>query len=281
MIAVTGATGNIGRTLVTTLAAGGAKVIAISRGDKEIQVPDGVEHRTADLGDLGSLSTALAGADTLFLLITGAQLVSGPDPDEVLATAAAAGVRKVVFLSSQGAATRPGSDAYARTLAFENALARTDLEWTVLRPSGFFTNTYAWIEPVRTRRTVPAPFGDVGLPVVDPADIAAVAAAALTEPGHAGRTYTLTGPAVITPREQTAALSAALGEPLHFHELTRAEARTGMLRFMPESVADHTLTILGEPTGAEQQVSGDIAAVLGRPATDYATWATRTAAAYR
>ncbi|MGW4119239.1 SDR family oxidoreductase [Nocardia sp. NPDC004711] len=281
MIVVTGATGNVGSALVRELAEAGEKVVAVSRGEKPVDLPEGAEHRRADIGELDSLAEAVAGARALFLLITGPQLVTGPAAAEVLETVAASGVRRVVFLSSQGAVTRPGSDGYARTLEFEQALAASDLEWTVLRPGGFFSNTFAWIEPVRAERMIPAPFGDVGLPQVDPADIAAMAAAALREDGHDRQVYTVTGPELVTPRQQARALAAALGEPLRFAELTHEQARVNMLRFMPESVADHTLTILGEPTPEEQLVSGDVERVLGRRATGYAEWAARVAPAFR
>ncbi|MFE6857942.1 SDR family oxidoreductase [Nocardia sp. NPDC057668] len=281
MIVVTGATGNVGGIVVNLLAQGGEKVVAVSRGELPVNLPEGVEHRRGDVGDTASLAAAVAGADTLFLLIAGEQLVSGPDPREVLEVVAAQGVRRVVLLSSQGAVTRPDSPGYARLLAFEKALAASDLEWTVVRPGGFASNSFAWIEPVRTQRVVPAPFGDVGLPVVVPFDIAAVAVEALRADGHHGRAYTVTGPAVVTPREQAEALSAALGEPVRFVELTPEQARTELLKFMPESVADHTLSILGSPTEAEQQVSPDVELVLGRPATGYADWAKYVADAFR
>ncbi|MGW5918288.1 SDR family oxidoreductase [Nocardia fluminea] len=280
MIVVTGATGNIGSALVELLVDEGARVRAVSRGTRPLELPAGVQHAVADLGDLDSLSSALHGADALFLLITGEQLMTGPEPALLLKTAADAGVRRVVFISSQGAVTRPQSDGYARTIAFEQALAESGLEWTALRPGAFFSNTFAWIEPVRAQRVVPAPFGDVGLPAVDPADIAAVASVALREDGHHGRAYTLTGPAVIPPRDQAAALAEAIDTPITFVELTPEQAKQNMLRFMPEAVADHTLTILGTPTPEEQQVSHDTETVLGRPATPYARWAQRHRAMY-
>ncbi|WP_235569879.1 hypothetical protein [Nocardia sp. Root136] len=187
----------------------------------------------------------------------------------------------MVFLSSQGAAPRADNPGYARTVAFEKALAASDLEWTAVRPAGFASNTFAWIEPVRTQRMVPAPFGDIGLPVVALFDIAAVVVAALREDGHHAQAYTVTGPAAITPREQAAAIAAALGEPLRFVELTREQARANMLDFMPESVAVHTLSILGEPTPEERSVSPDVEHVLGRPATSYAEWANCVSGAFR
>ncbi|KAF0847428.1 SDR family oxidoreductase [Nocardia caishijiensis] len=281
MIVVTGATGNIGRQLVGQLHAAGEPVRAVSRGATPVDLPAGVEHVTADLGDLDSVAAALVGADALFLLITGEQLMSGPEPQQVVKTASAAGVRRVVFVSSQGAVTRPTAAGYTRTRAFEQALAESELTWTSLRPGAFFSNTFAWIESVRTARTVAAPFGDIGLPGVDPADIAAVAAAALREDGHDGHAYTLTGPAVVSPRDQAAALAAAIESPITFVDLTPAQAKQNMLQFMPEAVVDHTLSILGTPTPDEQQVSGDIERVLGRPATSYAEWARRHQAMFR
>ncbi|MFB8275015.1 SDR family oxidoreductase [Nocardia colli] len=280
MIVVTGATGNIGAHLVRGLAEAGQQVTAVSRGNKEVVWPEGVRSVVADLSDPDSLAPAVTGADALFLLITGEQLVSGPDPERVLEVVRAAGVRRVVFVSSQGVATRADAEGYARLIAFEEAIRRSGLEWTILRPAGFYANTYAWVESVRAERTVAAPFGAIGLPSVDPADIAAVAAAALSEDGHAGQIYTLTGPALSTPREQAAAIGAALEVPVRFVELTRAQAHTGMAQFMPESVVEHTLSILGEPTAAEQEISPDVERVLGRGPASYAEWAQRNRAVF-
>jgi uncharacterized protein YbjT (DUF2867 family) len=127
---------------------------------------------------------------------------------------------------------------------------------------------------------VAAPFGDIALPMIDPADIAGVAAVALRG-GHGGNTYVLTGPTPITPRQQAAVIGNALGEPVRFVEQSRAEARAQMLQFMPERIAENTLGILGEPTAAEQQVSPDVEHVLGRPARSYADWVASNVAAFR
>ncbi|WUH92245.1 NAD(P)H-binding protein [Streptomyces sp. NBC_00433] len=272
MIVVTGATGNVGQQVVSALAAaGGEEVVAMSR-QAAPATPTGVTHRQGDLAAPDSLRPAFDGADTLFLL------VAGDDPHAVLDAAKAGGVRRVVLLSSQGAGTRP--QAYAHPARFEAAVRGSGLDWTVLRPGGFASNAFAWAETVRTRRTVFAPFGDVALPAIDPADIAQVAAAVLREEGHVGRTYELTGPAALSPRERARAIGAALGEPVDFVEQSRAEAREQMLGFMPEPVADATLGILGEPLPAEQAVTSDVERVLGRPAGTFAAWAARHAAAF-
>jgi len=272
MITVTGATGNVGRPLVELLLAAGEKVTAVSRNAAEF--PEGVTHVQADLAGPATLKPALEGADALFVL-TAADFIVNGDMDAVMEVAKASGVRKVVLLSSQGV----GTGRHSANL--EEAVQQSGLEWTMLRPGNFATNAYGWAASVRTSRTVEAPFGDTALPAVDPADIAAVAAAALREPGHAGEVYTLTGPAAIAPRQQAAAIADAIGEPVAFTELTREEARTRMLGFMPERVVEATLQVLGEPSPAEQAVSPDIERVLGRPATPFTDWAKRNAPAFR
>lgn len=274
MIVVTGATGNVGQNLVQILASAGAQVTAVSRQPAQpSQLPQGVRHVQGDLAEPASLKAALEGADALFLL------VAGDDPQGVLELAETAGVRRVVLLSSQGARTRP--EVYRHPATFEEAVRRSNLAWTILRPGGFDTNAYAWAEMIRSQRTAAAPFGDVGLPTIDPADIAEVAAATLLQDGHAGRAYELTGPAPVTPRERAAAIGEALGTPVRFVEQTREEARAQMLQFMPEPVVEGTLAILGEPSADEQKVSPDVERILGRAPRTFADWAARNIAAFR
>lgn len=279
MIVVTGATGNVGRPLVGALANAGQTVTAVSRGTTaSLPSRPGLVPVIADLADARSLEPALRGAKALFLLVSGAGAhVDGP---AVLRAAADAGVSRVVLLSSQAAGTRPDSVSHAPLAALEDALRSCGLEWTILRPSGFATNAFAWIPSIREHRTVLAPFADVALPVVDPLDIAAVAAQALTDGSHAGATYVLTGPAPASPRERTQILADALGEPLGFEELSKDEARAQLLRFMPEPVADGTLDILGQPTQEEQRVSPDVRVVTGRSAHTFADWARRNVDAF-
>lgn len=281
MNVVTGATGNVGRTLVSLLAADGAPVTATSRGITAADVPEGVAYRQADLTDAESLRPLLDGADALFLQSGGASAYQ-LNPRDILDVAKAGGVRRVVLLSSQGVVTRPESDSHGGVArSIEEAVRESGVDWTILRPGGFNSNMYAWVESVRTHRTVAAPFGDVGLPTIDPMDIAAVAAVALREAGHEGRTYELTGPALTTPRQRAQAIADAIGEPVGFVEQSREEARAQMLAFMPESVVETTLAILGEPTPAEQRVSPDVRDVLGRAPHSFSDWAQRHAAAFR
>jgi uncharacterized protein YbjT (DUF2867 family) len=273
MIVVTGATGNVGRSLVAALAEAGETVTAVARHIGADDVPPGVRAVAADLGDPRSLAPALGGAKALFLL------VAGEDPAGLLHRAAAAGVARVVLLSSQGAGTRP--ETYAHAARFEAVVTESGLPFTVLRSGGLASNALAWAEPVRRYRTAAAPFADVALPFVDPDDVAAVAAAVLRGDGHDGATYTLTGPEPTTPRQRAAAIAAALGEPVRFMEQSREEARAEMIRFMPPAVAEGTLAVLGAPTPEEQAVDGDVERLLGRPAAPFSAWAARNVAPFR
>ncbi|MEU8731879.1 MULTISPECIES: NAD(P)H-binding protein [Streptomyces] len=279
MIVVTGATGNIGRPLTRALAEAGEQVTAVSR--HPAAVPDGVRHRVADLAEPAGLRPALAGAKSLFLLLSGDLHALGAHPADIVGEAVDSGVRRIVLLSTLGVVTRPFGATRIAMRALEDTVRESGLEWAVLRPGGFASNALWWAESVRERRLVAAPFGDVGVPVIDPADIAAVAAACLLEDRYTGGAYELTGPEAITPRGQTEALATALGSPVAFQELTREEARAAMARSMPAELADDTLDILGNPSPAEQRVSPDVERVLGRAPRPFADWAARNATAFR
>jgi uncharacterized protein YbjT (DUF2867 family) len=279
MIVVTGATGNVGRGVVGLLSAAGAEVVAVSRRPSGQGWPPGVRYEVGDLDRPDSLKSAVDGAEALFLLSVGDVTAGADGPEAVVEVAKSAGVGRIVVLSSLGAGTRPS--AYRQAIEFEDAVRRSGLNWTVLRPGGFATNAFQWAEQIRTRRTVAAPFPDVRLPVIDPGDIAAVAAVVLTENDHDGQVYELTGPAPISPREQVQNIGATLGVPIRFVEQSRAEAEAQLVRFMPEPIVAATLAVLGQPTAAETRVSPVVEHVLGRAPRTFADWVARNVAAFR
>ncbi len=277
MIAVVGATGNVGRPLVKMLAEEGREVVAISRrgGEDSSQV----RHAVADLAKPAGLRGVLRGAQAVFLMVAGSG--DGLDASAILGEVSAAGVRRIVLLSSIGTRSRPAAISHEPLRVFEAEVRRSGLAWTILQPGGFASNALAWVPGVRAERRVAAPFGDVAIPVVDPEDIAAVASAALRDDRHAGKVYELTGPDRITPREQAEAIAAAIDEPLTFVELTRTQAAEAWRAFMPPVVVETTLDAIGTPNELERRISPDIQTVLGRPAQPFAAWAKRHAAVYR
>jgi uncharacterized protein YbjT (DUF2867 family) len=270
MIVVTGATGNVGRPLVQALTEAGEEVTAVSRTGAAL---DGTTTHQADLTEPETLKPALDGADAVFLL-TAADFIANGNMQAVMEIVRASGVPRVVLLSSQGVGTK------RHPSNLEDAVTQSGLAWTMVRPGNFASNAFQWAESIRTERTMAAPFAEVALPAVDPQDIAEVAAAALRDDKHAGNIYTLTGPAAISPRQQAEVIGQVIGEPVDFTELTRDEARTRMLAYMPEQVVEATLSVLGTPSPAEQRVTPDIHNVLGRPAHTFQDWVTRNLPAF-
>lgn len=225
MFLVTGATGTVGRAVVGQLLDAGLPVRAITRNPGTAGLPAGVEVVRADLSDPASLTSALAGVRRVFLATAGPEI---PTHDANLATAAtAAGIDAIVKLSSG----RAGDDAATDPIpswhrAGEQAVIDSGVDWTMVRPMGFMSNALHWTHGIRQSDTVRAPFGQGRIAVVDPLDIAAVAVRALTEPGHAGEVYTLTGPQALSPGEQTETLAQLVGRAAEVRgDLRRAGPR--------------------------------------------------------
>jgi uncharacterized protein YbjT (DUF2867 family) len=272
---VTGASGTVGRSLVAQLARAGEPVRAMTRNPAVARFPAGVEVVHGDLGDPATLPAAMEGADRLHLF---------PFPEtatEVMALATKAGVRRVTVLSS-GSVTA-GFDTDYQFLV-EQAVEASGLEWTHLRPGEFAANRLAlWGPSIRTQRVVRWPFPDeAGVPIHED-DIAAVAVLALLEDGHAGRAYDMTGPTVVSVREQVAAIGAAIGEEVRLVEVGRDEA----LRQLQEQggwAAVNGPFILGyegfspgteypELASEELEPLSTVEQVTGRPARSFAAWA--------
>jgi uncharacterized protein YbjT (DUF2867 family) len=190
MIFVTGATGNVGRELVRVLADGGEGVVALIRRDSDrARLPDGVQGLVGDLNDPRSLAPGLSG-------VRAAHLLAGYDGlEELLAAMRDAGVERVTLQSSSGVPSGDMTNAVARYhILSERAVRESGLPWTFLRPNSFMSNTLRWRPQLRAGDVVRLPFADVAVASIDPDDLGAVAAAALTESGHQGRAYRLSGP---------------------------------------------------------------------------------------
>ncbi|MFE0928044.1 SDR family oxidoreductase [Streptomyces mutabilis] len=277
MILVTGATGNIGSPLLRELhLAGAAPVRGLTRDAGRASYAEGIEAVEGDLAQADSLKAALEGVRSLFLL-------SGMGAEaEVLASARQAGVEHVVLVSSITVQTHPHLPAAAENLAVERLLKGSGMAWTILRPTQFASNTLWWAQSIRDQGVVRAPYADIGLPTVHPADIAAVACAALTEPSHRGQTYALTGPECITVRRQVAAIAAALEREVALIEISREEAHRQMASFMGDETANAVLDLMGGDANDELlKVRDTVPRVTGSAARSFQQWASDNGAAFR
>jgi uncharacterized protein YbjT (DUF2867 family) len=274
-ILVAGATGNIGGAIVQALARDGVPVRALVRGDAPPDLPAAAEPVRGDLGQPESLRDALAGAEAAFLL------PGFPGLPAVLALARDAGVRRVVLLSGSSAEGDTRDDAITRYMrASEQAVRDGGVPWTILRPSGFMSNTLQWADQVRRGDVVRAPFADVPIAVIDPADIAAVAAIALLGDAHAGRALRLTGPEALTPADRARILGEALGRQLRFEGQPDDEARAELSAAMPQEYVDAFFSFYVEGKLDESVVLPTVQEVTGRPPRTFAQWAAAHAGAF-
>ncbi|QCW80240.1 NAD-dependent epimerase/dehydratase family protein [Streptomyces sp. S6] len=216
-VLVAGATGNVGRHVVGLLVEAGQDVRALTRRPGAAALPPEVRVFEGDLTRPETLPPALEGVRTMLLFPVGEAV------DEVVALAAKAGVRRIVVLSS--AAVTAGYDTEYH-YPVEQAVERSGLEWTHVRPGEFAVNSlYLWAPSVKAeRQVVDVDLDAPGTPIHE-ADIADVAAAALMDDRHAGKAYNLAGPEALTHRDQIAAIAAAIGEPLRVDEVEPEEAR--------------------------------------------------------
>jgi uncharacterized protein YbjT (DUF2867 family) len=233
VILVTGATGNVGNELVHALLARGAAVRALMRNPDGRALPAAADVASADLEAPETFAPALAGIRKLFLL-GGFTTMS-----ELLRRARDAGVEHVVLLTSRCVVGGNPDNAITRMwLDAEAAVRGSGVPWTILRPSGFHSNALRWLPQLRQGDVVRAPWPEVPIATIDPADIAAVAATVLTEPGHVHTAPTLSGPQPLTAGEQVTTLARVLRRPLRYEPLSDDDARAQMQADTLEPVID-------------------------------------------
>ncbi|NTX14947.1 SDR family oxidoreductase [Myxococcus sp. CA056] len=281
MILVTGANGTVGSLVVQQLVEAGQRVRILVRDTAKASKHGGaVEVVQGDLARPETLGAAFAGIEKLFLLTTGPARIELHGLD----AARAAGVRHVVKFSSMGFG--PTRDALAignwhRDV--EAALESSGLAWTVLLAGGFNTNALGWAHTLKTQGTAFAATGEGKVAVVDPRDLAAVAVSSLTQPGHEGKRYELTGPQALSFDEQVALIGAAVGRPLRFVDVPPSAARDAMSQAgMPAPLVEGMLEVMATiKAGGAVTVSPAIEQVLGRKPRTFAAWANEHAAAFR
>lgn len=280
MILVTGATGNIGRELIRLLLAQKQSVRALTREPARANLPAQVDVRAADLSDPATLAGAFDGIERALLLT---HIPGDPaQADHALAAAKSAGVRHIVVISSMSTeALIPGDAIGEGHRLLEQKVGDSAIPATLLRPGTFTSNALFWAEQVRAGNIVRGmDFPPAAL--IDPWDIAAIAALALTTPGHEGKTYGLTGGERLSSSDQIAILAQVLDKPLSFEPLPLEALRqfvshNGAGLGDPDAIIK-ALTNPNVPWAQPRPIARDL---LGREPRSFRQWAQAHASAFR
>nr|WP_042186581.1 NAD(P)H-binding protein [Kibdelosporangium sp. MJ126-NF4] len=269
-ILVTGATGTVGRHVVGQLVAAGQDVRALTTRDPTtVGLPPQVQVVQGNLAQPETLSAALDGVDRVHLFPV-ADAAGG-----FVDAAKAAGVRRVVVFSSEVVAHPKAFAKFSveHHRAVEQVVEGGGFEWTVLRPTGFAANTLEWASSIAEEGVVRSPYPHAAQALIHEADIAAVAVRALTETGHHGQRYLLTGPEAITKVDQVTAISGAIGREIRFEEVSPEQWRALMVQYMPEFIVDMLLGHWAHADAEPETVDPTLIRILGRPAFTFAQWA--------
>jgi uncharacterized protein YbjT (DUF2867 family) len=265
-ILVVGSTGKTGRRIADKLTALGLPVRAGSRSGTP----------PFDWKDRATWAAALRDVQSVYISYYSDIAVPGAVDDIRAFTeqAVAAGVRRLVLLSGRNE---------AQAQAAERVVQESGAEWTIVTCSWFmqnFTEGYL-LDPVR-EGVIALPARDVAEPFVDVDDIADVAVAALTEDGHTGKVYELTGPRLLTFAEVATELSKVTGRdvvyvPLSLEEYAAGAAEVGL----PKEVIDMLTMLFAETLdGRNSYLAEGVQQALGRPARDFSDYARANAAAW-
>ncbi|MFF8870358.1 SDR family oxidoreductase [Streptomyces massasporeus] len=270
-ILVAGATGNVGRPLVEQLLASGHQVRALTRNPAKADLPAGAEAVAGNLADTASLAQAFDGVTAAHLIsFNGEDFSPLTNGTEIAELARKAGVRRVTVLKGD-----------VEKSPLEEAVEASGLEWTHLSPVEFMSNALEWAESITSEGVVREAFAEAKSAMVHEADIAAVAAVALTADGHAGQEYWLTGPEALTPPDKVRIIAETLGREVRYVELSQDEI-VGQWREQGYSDEDIEFFIMmrTNPPEAGYTVLPTVEKVTGKPARTFAQWVRENAAAF-
>ncbi|MFE7119560.1 SDR family oxidoreductase [Streptomyces sp. NPDC057654] len=267
MIVVTGATGKIGSETVRLLAEQGLATRALVRDPSRApggSFPAGVDIAVGDFERTDTLDAAMRGADTVVLISP-----SVPEQEiAVIDSAARQGVKHVVKITNHKASASSPVGRRRDHARIEAHLRASGLGFTLLAPSIFMQNLFAFASVIKQTRGFVMSAGDGRFAMVDSRDVAATAAVVAAAPDdHAGRTYLLTGPELITYADVARALTDVLGHEIEYRRISPAEHRAAMIEAgVPESVAASNAQVFGLiAEGDADWRSDDVEAVTGVP----------------
>ena len=240
-ILVLGATGNIGSQVVKQLAAAGvntrAAVRSISKADGLKET--GVSPIEIDMNNSDTFQAAFEEVEKVFLLTP-----PFPNMAEITANlvkaAKQAGVKYIVKQSGLGTGSEPKAKLLEWHRQGEKMVEASGIPYTFLRPNSFMQNYYnTSARTIKTQSTFYKPMGDAKVSWVDVRDIAAVAVAALTQSGHEGKAYDVTGSEALSNEQIAEILSTVVGKKISYVDISEDKASQGMKAAgMPEVLVE-------------------------------------------
>jgi len=282
MILVTGGTGLIGMEVVRLLSQAGMPARVLARDPHRGQARPGITWVSGDLAQPETLPSVFAGCTTLFLL-TGNSENAYQLQHHALAAARHVGVAQVVKLSAFGASPRSNSMIGRMHYQIEAELQESGSAWTMLRPHHFMQNLLGQADSIINDGIVYSSSGDGRIPFVDTRDIAAVALATLTQPGHHEKKYVITGSEALSYRHATDILGQAIGRPLRFIDEPVADARARLTQAgQPAWLVESLLAIAAyqRAGGPTETITSVVADLTGKPPRTFAEFARDYAGAF-
>jgi uncharacterized protein YbjT (DUF2867 family) len=279
-VLVIGATGNVGREVVGQLVGTDTLVRAMTRNPDAADFPPQVEVMRGDLTLPETLDGCLDDIETVFLVWVAPPAAVVPALDRIFKNA-----RRIVLLSAPLKTRHPlfqqPNPRRVMMEQIEQLIQMSGLEWTFLRCGMFAANALGWWgSQIRAGGVVRWPYGDLPTAPIHERDIAAVAARALCEDGHAGAEYVLTGPQSLTHAEQVSTIGRAIGRPLRFEEVSPDEWRREQVSVWPAPALDMLLSAWAAAVGQPAFMTSTVADLTGTPAHTFFEWSTDHAAKF-
>jgi uncharacterized protein YbjT (DUF2867 family) len=245
-VLITGATGNTGQVVAEQLGRRNVSFVAMARSEQNRRKLEaaGIATIAGDFDDPRTLERALAGIEKAYLVCTPDEHLI-PRETAFVRAAKAAGVQHVVKCSAFWAAPEAVTQNLRAHAVIERELIDSGMDYTIVRPHGFMQTftLFNW-NMIEKASALSLPAGDGGIPLIDVRDVSTVVVMSLTEPGHAGKIYDLTGPAVLTMYDQAEILSRVLGRVITYVPGNERQLTTMMkLLGVPPVPGEHVIKI--------------------------------------
>lgn len=261
---VSGATGTIGRQAVKELLKSKQKVRVLSRHSVKSMYPSEVEVVIGNLNNVETLKTAFDGVYAAHLISIGDEKYTPlSNGKSIVELAEKSGVKRVTVLWNG-----EGNES-----TIEKEIKLSEIEWTILQPQEYMANALGWAQSILENNEVKEPFGDRPTAAIHENDVGNVIATILVNGGHHKKTYTLTGPEILTPRKQVEEIATALKQEVVFQELNEEQTRARWEESgLPKETMDYLYEWYGNTPVQGYTLTRVVENIIGRPAHNFKKW---------